>query len=226
VTKKMQRYQEGGGFSAWQLVLIFLGGVAVCAVFFSLGFVVGYNHQSSKLATATESVTAPANPDIPPTINSPLASSSEMTNETVTPEAVPPSSITQPEESASQPLTPPPAKPVSHAARKSAEKSSARSALERKPPHQKETQPAAVAAVSPKGHFSVQVMASKTKADAMNLIRLLETRKYHAFLVPPKSGHAGDSLYRVQVGPFASRPEAESARHKLASEGFKPFIVH
>jgi cell division septation protein DedD len=54
----------------------------------------------------------------------------------------------------------------------------------------------------------------------------LKGRGYSAFLVAPGQSRANDNLYRVQVGPFASRGDAEKARAKLTQEGFKPFIRH
>jgi cell division septation protein DedD len=74
--------------------------------------------------------------------------------------------------------------------------------------------------------FTVQVAASRTKEDAEALVKILESRGYPVFLVTPEYAHANDNLYRVQVGPFASRTDAEKVRAKLTQEGFKPFIRH
>jgi cell division septation protein DedD len=74
--------------------------------------------------------------------------------------------------------------------------------------------------------FTVQVVASRTKEDAEALVKILEGRGYPVFLVTPEYAHANDNLYRVQVGPFASRNDAEKVRAKLTQEGFKPFIRH
>jgi len=74
--------------------------------------------------------------------------------------------------------------------------------------------------------FTVQVVASRTKQDAEALVKILEERGYPVFLVTPEYAHADDNLYRVQVGPFASKDDAEKVRTKLTQEGFKPFIKH
>src|SRR6266404_1707794 len=58
------------GLSARQLILFFFAGVAVCAVFFALGFLVGYNERAPTVAADTERVTQPS--DIPPTVNPPM----------------------------------------------------------------------------------------------------------------------------------------------------------
>ena len=65
-----ERRPDEKGLSARYLVLVFLMGVAACAVFFSLGFLVGYNERSSRTAGMTEQVTPSG--VIPPTVNPPL----------------------------------------------------------------------------------------------------------------------------------------------------------
>jgi cell division septation protein DedD len=69
-------------------------------------------------------------------------------------------------------------------------------------------------------------VASRTKEDAETLVRILKGRGYPVFLVSPQHAHANDNLYRVQVGPYTSRDNAERVRAKLTREGFKPFIRH
>lgn len=226
VIKHMQRFHEDKGFSAWQLVLIFLGAVAVCAVFFSLGFVVGYNHQpASASATTTENVTPSGN--IPPTVNPPPGASSQLSEETITPEPIAPSPLAHPQEPSSQSSPPTEhAAPATHKARGAAATSAKRSREAHKSSSRKEVRSKVAAANNRREHFAVQVMASRSKADAITLIKLLEARKYHVFLVPPKQSHGRDNLYRVQVGPFSTRAEAERAEHRLEKEGFKPFVVH
>ncbi|MCL5670122.1 MAG: SPOR domain-containing protein [Acidobacteria bacterium] len=213
----MRRRREEKGFSAWHLVLIFLGAVAVCAVFFSLGYVVGYNHGPAKASAQTETVTPATN--IPPVVNTPPESSG-MTTESVSPAPAEPP-VVRP-----QPLEQPASEPASSVEQESAASSKPRAAARREI-----SPPAKVRTERPlesvrKGHFAVQVIASRTRADAVTLIRLLEARRYRVFMVPPTGSRSGERLYRVQVGPFASRPQAERALHKLEEEGFKPFIVH
>ena len=68
----IREHQEERGLSAHHLILLFLAGVAVCGVFFSLGFLVGFNERFSRSAPPTERVTAPA--AIPPAVNPPAES--------------------------------------------------------------------------------------------------------------------------------------------------------
>ena len=74
--------------------------------------------------------------------------------------------------------------------------------------------------------MTLQVAALRTKQDAEHLVEILRSRSYPVFLVTPEHAHAGDNLYRVQVGPFRTRDEAEKMRTRLSQEGFKPFIKH
>ena len=68
--------------------------------------------------------------------------------------------------------------------------------------------------------------ALRTKQDAEALVDILKTRGYPVFLVTPEYAHADDNLFRVQVGPFKTRDDADKVRNKLSQEGFKPFIRH
>jgi len=204
------------------LILVFLVGVAVCGVFFSLGFLVGYNERSTRMSPATERVTESG--AIPPAVNAPLETVPIGTNEGARSASSVPPSLTNPgagsqASSSSQPklattarVEPP---STSHPALSS----------------KAGTEPAPGATSSAEsraagGDFIVQVTAMRAKRDAESVVRVLRGRGYHALLVPPQHAHAKDSLYRVQLGPFASRENAEKMLAKLKHEGFKPFIRH
>jgi cell division septation protein DedD len=74
--------------------------------------------------------------------------------------------------------------------------------------------------------ITLQVAALRTKQDAEALVNILKTRGYPVFMVTPEYAHADDNLYRVQVGPFRTHPDADKVHDKLVHEGFKPFIKH
>ncbi|MEJ2007875.1 MAG: SPOR domain-containing protein [Acidobacteriota bacterium] len=225
MAKRTERFQEEKGPSARHLVMMFLAAVAVCAVFFSLGFVVGYNHSPSRITPVTENVGSPGN--IPPTVNPPAEDSSLSPNQKVQAEnigqeasSVPPPVRPKPlppEPAATAPTQPKPAKPPKLVTRaKPKHKPAAAKQRQSKPSH----------AADSGGRYVVQVMASRTRADAVRLVRLLETHDYRVFIVSPQQSHVPDHLYRVQVGPFPSRAAAERARHRLEGEGLRPFISH
>jgi cell division septation protein DedD len=221
MAKRMDYLRNERGASARHLVLMFLAAVTVCAVFFSLGFVVGYNHAPSRSAPATENVTPSGN--IPPTVNPPAGGSSTGGIET---ENVNPGTASVPPPEHPEPLTPKPAATAKTQAQKPQEKVTHQKVANGKPAAAPRRQPPAEAPVPSNSQFAVQVMASRTHSDAENLVKLLRSHGYRAFVLTPEQAHAKDKFYRVQVGPFPTRVAADSARDKLRGEGFRPFVVH
>ena len=222
MVKDADSLRDDKGLSPPHLILLFLVGVAVCGVFFSLGFLVGYNERSGRMAPVTERVAAPAT--IPPTVNTPLETV-PVGPSVAGPSATAVTSPLAPMRAAAPASPPSEQKPVmAHEAAPTVT-----------PPHpspakaEREHEPGA-AATPPAGAgqvgvgFTVQIAASRTKQDAEALVKILEGRGYPVFLVAPEYAHANDDLYRVQVGPFTSKDDAEKVRTKLTKEGFKPFI--
>jgi DedD protein len=207
---------EGKGLSTRQLFLVFLVGVAVCGVFFSLGFLVGFNERSGRISLLTQRILPPAT--IPPTVNAPL------TTTQVGPSGPAPSTASVPPPIAQAQPNPPASQGGEQEAEPGPGESppSAAKAEEESAPGSSAA-PAAGAGQAGAG-FTVQVVASRTKQDAEALVKILQDYGYPVFLVTPEVAHASDNLYRVQVGPFTSKEEAEKVRQRLAQEGFKPFI--
>jgi cell division septation protein DedD len=69
--------------------------------------------------------------------------------------------------------------------------------------------------------YVVQVAAVSKKEDAEALVSALRKKNYPVFLA---SSAPGDSLMRVQVGPFNDIKEAEAMRNRLAGEGYSPIV--
>jgi len=224
MAKRMERFQDEKGPSASHLVLMFLAAAAVCAVFFSLGFVVGYNKSPSRVTPVTENVESSGN--IPPTVNPPAGASSQPSAQSPETENVGSGSASIPKPERPRPLPPEPVAAAQTQVQKPPVKSALKMAQKSKPAAaaQKRSAPSATTPSGPR--FAVQVMASKTRADAVTLVNLLKSHGYHVYILSPQQAHAHDSLYRVQVGPFPSRVAADSARDKLEGEGFRPFVVH
>lgn len=183
------------GLSVRYLVVVFLMGVAACAVFFSLGFLVGYNERPERGGTAAEEVLEPTT--VPPLVNPPRETSGgeapRPASGTAEPEA---ERVTGPSPIPDTQKTP----PAPSTAAKASEPQKARAG------------------------FTVQVIASSEQRDAERVVNELKSRGYGAFLVKPQDAGLKDNLYRVQVGPFATREEAEKVRNRLVKDGFKPFI--
>jgi DedD protein len=216
-----ERRPDEKGLSARYLVLVFLMGVAACAVFFSLGFLVGYNERPSRTAGTIEQVTPSG--VIPPTVNPPLEtvqpSVKEATQTKVSAPPAPPEATPSEAGKASKPLAAPAAESGAQMEPSAVAKSGGAAT------------PASAPAQVPPGvevgtGFTVQVAAARNRQDAEKLVKELKSRGYAVFVVTPEFARANDNLFRVQVGPFATREEAEKVRAKIAKEGFKPFIRH
>lgn len=79
--------------------------------------------------------------------------------------------------------------------------------------------PVAVATLrpSPSGGFRVQVISVSSRADADAEARRLSRRGFSAHVEQGRS--ASGAVYRVRVGPYATREEAAGAASRLAAEG-------
>ncbi|MFB3854240.1 MAG: SPOR domain-containing protein [Vicinamibacterales bacterium] len=73
----------------------------------------------------------------------------------------------------------------------------------------------------PAGSIVVQVAALEERGEAEETLARLLARNYAAFILPPSS----DKYYRVRVGAFKTRREAEAVVRRLQAEGFKPWIT-
>ena len=218
---------EAKGLSGAQMVLLFLAGAAVCAIFFSAGFVVGYNEKSSKAAVLTDQVSD--SPDVPPVVGAGQPHSAAK------PTQPPPIDETPAIESdQSQPLRP---RPLSASA-KQASDTPAKSEAESSPlpvagsaklPGMVPANDAASSreSAAATGPFMIQVAATGTRPDGEKMVKTLKGMNYPAVLVSPQQARAGDNLFRIQVGPYPTKESAEKTKARLMQDGFKqPFIKH
>jgi cell division septation protein DedD len=88
--------------------------------------------------------------------------------------------------------------------------------------------PAAAAAATstePAGPgFSIQVAALRERGEADTIVKRLASKGYPAYVLAPAKGSA--SIYRVRVGKYKDRREADSVAAKLQKEEqFKPWVV-
>jgi DedD protein len=68
--------------------------------------------------------------------------------------------------------------------------------------------------------FVVQVAAVSAKDDADRLQAALQAKRYPVFIVSDSPDH----LFHVQVGPFAERNDAISMRDRLSADGYNPIV--
>ena len=73
---------------------------------------------------------------------------------------------------------------------------------------------------APAGQFVVQVAALSHQEDADLIATTLERRGYTVAIHPDPA----DKLLHVQIGPFATRKDADAMRQKLLADGFNAYI--
>ena len=92
-------------------------------------------------------------------------------------------------------------------------------------PELAKTPPSAAAAPvtgtpAPSGAFVVQVAAVTHREDAEALKAALSKKNYPVFVVTD----APDHLFHVQVGPFGTRTDATATRDRLSGDGYSPIV--
>jgi len=73
----------------------------------------------------------------------------------------------------------------------------------------------------PTNAYFVQVAAVSKQEDADALVDALKKKQYPAFVA---NSSATDKLFHVQVGPFSDVKEAEGMRTRLISDGYNPIL--
>jgi len=91
-------------------------------------------------------------------------------------------------------------------------------------PAKSEPAPAAPASREPvAGDFAVQVFAFSDDKGANSLVNKLKKAGYPAYTEPVNTGNR--TLWRVRLGPYASRESAGAARDKLKGEGYNGIVT-
>jgi DedD protein len=217
--------------SGKQLVFLFMATTVVSVVIFLCGVLVGRGvHPPSsdpmQVSAASRSATSPAT--APPSAGQPS---------TQPPGAQPPA----PQSAASAPAEPPPTPAEGELTYKKRLESEGTVAEDRlkSGASQKSVNPRAIPKAAPAettgsataatsaarpGKFVVQIVALKDRSSASSLVQRLTAKGYPAFLVNPAAG-APAPVYKVQVGRFEDRREAEQVKRRLEKEEkFKPWI--
>lgn len=224
-----------------QLVFLFMVATVVSVVIFLCGVFVGRGVRAERTllvadAGATGPVTTPdivasQEPAPPPAGSDPTA-------------AAPPPAVDElsyfsrlekpaagTEELKAAPPAPPPAPPEKPTDKPAEPPVRAAAAT---PPPAKDTPrakaaPEAPAAVADSGEpsgqgFAIQVSALRERNEADVIAKRLAAKGYAAYVVTPGTG--GPSVYRVRVGKFKTRREAESIASRLQKEEqFSPWIT-
>jgi DedD protein len=193
------------------LVGLFLGVVLLCAVFFTLGYVMGKTqydgsvHAAESMLRNTPGLSAPAktkaNDAHPARVTGEWDFYSSRND--IRPESVP-TTKTPPVAVIPWPKT---------AAKASGAAPPAAATGVSTPPRLGPPQVL-------KGSLVLQVAAVTHASDAQAMADALQQKRFPSFVVAPTT----DSFYRVQVGPYPDGRAAESAKGALDREGFKAII--
>jgi cell division septation protein DedD len=192
-----------------QLVFLFMAGTVVAVVIFLLGVFVGRGVRAEAGAidplVARQSATVP---DIPPVASS---SGSEA-----------PASAA---EDLSYPARLGGAPPAREVLREPATTPPQPAAPRADPPAATPAPAASDVPGEPAGDgFAIQLAALGKRQEAEGIVRRLAGKGYSAYLMAPPAG--APAVYRVRVGKFKDRREAESVSARLQKEEqFKPWIV-
>jgi len=226
---------ESEGVSTRYLLAGFFAVVLLCAVFFSLGYFLGYREGHPGGTPLTQQVAASS--EVPAPVNSSegaapasepaSAGQSAPSSDTQAPASVTASPVQNGTAASDNPPAQPPAgSPTAAAATTETQQPVSTISGSAAPPSEA---PAATGAdqltptTVPSG-LLIQVGAVRGREEASQIAETLRSSGYHALVLTPTQVGAGDSFFRVVAGPYKSRASAEAALKKLTREGYKPFI--
>lgn len=187
-----------------KLLVLFFGLVAICALFFALGYSLGRKSEPM-FASAGTPTTQPSVPSGKTNSASPATTpmtfyknveqknaSAELTPATDTKTDAPTAPTNAAGALASGPSSPTPA------------------ATSQDP-----------STVLPLSAYFVQVAAVTKQEDADALVDALKKKDYPAFVA---SQSKADNFFRVQVGPYSDAKDAEAMRARLIGDGYSPIL--
>jgi DedD protein len=180
-----------------KMLVLFFGLVALCAVFFGLGFSMGRG--TSKPAASAESPT------------SATMATRVQTSRPASSDSAKPADLTfyktVEQKDANAQLTP-------------AEASTPAAATPPAPVPASQSTPPDPTNLPGAGSYYVQVAAVSKQEDADALVDALKKKQYPALTANGTS----DKLFHVQVGPYGDIKDAESMRAKLVADGYNPIL--
>ena len=212
-----------------QLVFMFMTATVAAVVIFLCGVMVGRGVNTTRVsaaaAVATEPTvdpTAPA-PDLPPSADTAASTEPGSNPEDLKDQLTYAKRLEAPEpppEPAVEPVTVAPAVPAVVESKAERAPVVAKSAPAREP---RET--SARESAEPKGTgFVVQVASLRSRGEADAIARRLSTKGFPSFVSTP--GSSGPRVFRVRVGKYTDRREAETVARRLEKEEqFKPWIT-
>jgi cell division septation protein DedD len=180
-----------------KMLALFFGLVALCGLFFGLGFSLGKG-SIRPLLQPEQAQAATAGPTLRPSAMKSGGTQTQPTEGMTLYKAVEQKDSMVPA--------------AAEAPKESARDSTSDSA--------KASPPDPMTASATSGYF-VQVAAVSKQDDAQALVDALKKKQYAAFT---SNTSALDKLFHVQVGPFGDLKDAEATRAKLISDGYNPIL--
>jgi DedD protein len=184
-----------------KMLALFFGLVALCAVFFAMGFSLGRTSglKPSAAELAPPPVTTAGN--VRPSPVKPTSPAADMTFYKAVSDKNADSQLTAQNTNKDAPAP-------------------AADAAATPPTPATSTPPADPAVAPPANGYYVQVAAVSKQEDADSLVDALKKKQYPAFSATAQP----DKLFHVQVGPYADIKDAEAMRGKLVSDGYNPIL--
>jgi DedD protein len=231
--------------SGKQLVFLFMAVTVASVVIFLCGVLVGRGVQA-RTAMIDAPVIGEAAPDAdpPPAAGEPAApvpsgptSSADVTfpkrltdagttpEKLVTPPKNPPPAAAAPAPAPPPAVTPVPAPPAPTAAAPAGTAAATPPAAAPPPAAKAPDRPTPGIPTEPRGAgYAIQVAALNGRDEAESMVKRLTGKGYTAYILPPQAGQP--PMYRVRVGKFQERAEAEKVATRLEREElFKPWIT-
>ncbi|HEY1263532.1 MAG TPA: SPOR domain-containing protein [Terriglobales bacterium] len=186
-----------------KMLVLFFGLVALCGVFFGVGYSLGRSSSKPELAAADPAASTGALRPSVKTVTPSTDNSSKPADLTFY--------KTVEQKDANPQLTPAESKAASTSPAPSTDSAAASATTNAAP------DPAMVS--NPNSYF-VQVAAVSKQEDAEALVDSLKKKQYPAFT----ANGSADKLFHVQVGPYSDIKDAEGMRAKLIADGYNPIL--
>jgi DedD protein len=180
-----------------KMLALFFGLVALCAVFFGIGYSLGRNSVSRIAPSDLPSAATPAT-------TGGLRPSAVKTTSTTPPADMTFYKAVESKDGNSQPAI----------------KETAAATPDATTPADTASATPDLATAAPSNGYYVQVAAVSKPEDAEALVDALKKKQYPAFSTSAPT----DKLIHVQVGPYVDIKDAELMRGKLVSDGYNPIL--
>jgi DedD protein len=186
-----------------KLLVLFFGLVAICALFFALGYSLGRKSEPMLASAGTPTTQLPApsgktNSASPTT--TPMTFYKNVEQKNASAELTPATNTKTGAPAASSNTGAPASAPASQM------------------PAANSQDPSTVLPISA---YFVQVAAVTKQEDADALVDALKKKDYPAFVAAQSKT---DNFFRVQVGPYSEVKDAEAMRTKLIADGYSPIL--